>query len=162
RRTRARGPARPIFFTVRWHEPRLPDGGRSRIGVLAGRVAGSEGELPLRDTRLFSAPPARDCPRHESRGRGGARNAARGSVAMVEPMRAVVLPRGTVTFLFTDIEGSTRLLQDLGDEYAELLTRHRRRLREEFARHGGIEVDTQGDALFVAFERASDGLAAAA
>jgi predicted ATPase/class 3 adenylate cyclase len=71
------------------------------------------------------------------------------------------LPRGTVTFLFTDIEGSTRLLHEQGDRYAELLSEHRRVLRDAFARHGGVEVDTQGDAFFVAFARASDALAAA-
>src|SRR5881227_149543 len=71
------------------------------------------------------------------------------------------LPSGTVTFLFTDIEGSTRLLQELGDAYADALSEHRRVLREAFARYGGIEVDTQGDAFFVAFARASDALAAA-
>jgi class 3 adenylate cyclase len=63
------------------------------------------------------------------------------------------LPTGTVTFLFTDIEGSTRLLQELGDDYAEALTEHRRALRATFQRHGGVEVDTQGDAFFVAFAR---------
>jgi len=72
------------------------------------------------------------------------------------------LPSGTVTFLFTDIEGSTRLLDELGDAYAEALAEHRRQLRTVFARHGGIEVDTQGDAFFVAFARASDALTAAA
>jgi predicted ATPase/class 3 adenylate cyclase len=62
------------------------------------------------------------------------------------------LPSGTVTFLFTDIEGSTKLLHELGPEgYAAALTEHRRVLREAFTRHGGVEVDTQGDALFVAF-----------
>src|SRR5437660_8361141 len=72
------------------------------------------------------------------------------------------LPTGTVTFLFTDIEGSTRLLDELGAErYGEALLEHRRALREAFARHGGIEVDTQGDAFFIAFSRASDALAAA-
>ena len=71
------------------------------------------------------------------------------------------LPSGTVTFLFTDIEGSTRLLQDLGDGYADALTEHRRLLREAFDRHEGIEVDTQGDAFFVAFARAADAVAAA-
>src|SRR5881398_2051747 len=71
------------------------------------------------------------------------------------------LPTGTVTFLFTDIEGSTRLLHELGDAYADALAEHRRVLREAFARHGGVEVDTQGDAFFVAFARASDALAAA-
>jgi predicted ATPase len=71
------------------------------------------------------------------------------------------LPRGTVTLLFTDIEGSTRLLEQLGEGYADALTEHRRLLRETFARHGGVEVDTQGDAFFVAFAKASDALAAA-
>ncbi len=73
----------------------------------------------------------------------------------------VALPTGTVTFLFTDIEGSTRLLHELGDAYADALGEHRNILRECFARHGGAEVDTQGDAFFVVFGRASDALAAA-
>ena len=72
------------------------------------------------------------------------------------------LPTGTVTFLFTDVEGSTRLLQEHGERYAEVLADHRRCLREAFERHGGVEVDTQGDAFFVAFAKASDALAAAA
>jgi class 3 adenylate cyclase len=63
--------------------------------------------------------------------------------------------------LFTDIEGSTRLLHDLGERYADVLAEHRRALREAFSRHGGIEVDTQGDAFFVAFARAADAVAAA-
>src|SRR3954447_23909645 len=71
------------------------------------------------------------------------------------------LPSGTVTFLFTDVEGSTRLLVEHGDAYADLLAEHRRLLRDAFAAHGGVEVDTQGDAVFVAFARASDAAAAA-
>jgi predicted ATPase len=71
------------------------------------------------------------------------------------------LPTGTVTFLFTDIEGSTRLLNELGAGYEEVLAEHRRMLRDAFARHSGVEVDTQGDAFFVAFAKASDALAAA-
>src|SRR3954447_6841654 len=71
------------------------------------------------------------------------------------------LPTGTVTFLFTDIEGSTKLLHELGDAYADALAEHRRVLRDAFDRHGGAEVDTQGDAFFVAFARAGDALAAA-
>jgi predicted ATPase len=72
------------------------------------------------------------------------------------------LPSGTVTFLFTDIEGSTRLLHELGPErYAEALAEHRRLLREAFVQHGGVEVDTQGDAFFVAFADARGALAAA-
>jgi predicted ATPase/class 3 adenylate cyclase len=73
------------------------------------------------------------------------------------------LPSGTVTFLFTDVEGSTKLLHELGAEaYAEALAEHRRILREAFAAHGGVEVDTQGDAFFVAFPTAPGALAAAA
>jgi WD40 repeat protein/class 3 adenylate cyclase/energy-coupling factor transporter ATP-binding protein EcfA2 len=71
------------------------------------------------------------------------------------------LPAGRVTFLFTDIEGSTRLLHALGDRYAEALTDHRRLLRAAFARHGGVEVDTQGDSFFVAFSEPGEALAAA-
>jgi predicted ATPase/class 3 adenylate cyclase len=72
------------------------------------------------------------------------------------------LPGGTVTFLFTDIQGSTRLLHELGDAYADALGEHRRRLRDAFARHGGFEVDTQGDSFFVVFPAAGDAIAAAA
>jgi predicted ATPase/class 3 adenylate cyclase len=72
------------------------------------------------------------------------------------------LPTGTVTFLFSDIEGSTRLLAEFGDDYERALQHHRDNLREAFGRCGGIEVDTQGDAFFYAFARAGDAVAAAA
>src|SRR3989440_11691907 len=72
------------------------------------------------------------------------------------------LPTGTVTFLFTDIEGSTRLLHELGDAYADALAEHRRVVRDAFERHGGVEVATRGDAFFVAFARAGGALGAAA
>lgn len=72
------------------------------------------------------------------------------------------LPTGTVTFLFTDIAGSTKLLQQLGAEaYGAALAEHRRLLRGAFARHGGVEIDTQGDAFFVAFPTAPGAVAAA-
>jgi predicted ATPase len=72
------------------------------------------------------------------------------------------LPTGTVTFLFTDVEGSTKLLHELGAEgYAAVLTEHRRVIREACSRHGGVEVDTQGDAFFVAFPTAPGALKAA-
>ncbi len=72
------------------------------------------------------------------------------------------LPTGTVTFLFTDVEGSTKLLHELGAEaYAEALAEHRRVLRDAFARHGGVEVDTQGDAFFYAFPTGPAALEAA-
>ena len=73
-----------------------------------------------------------------------------------------MLPTGTVTFLFTDIAGSTRLLGALGnDRYDAVLGTHRRLLREAFAQHEGHEVDTQGDSFFVAFGRALDAASAA-
>jgi len=72
------------------------------------------------------------------------------------------LPTGTVTLLFTDVAGSTRLLHDLGDDaYADALTEHRRLLRAAFRRNQGVEVDTQGDAFFVAFASADRAVAAA-
>jgi predicted ATPase len=72
------------------------------------------------------------------------------------------LPAGTVTFLFTDVEGSTRLLRELGAAaYAEALEAHRRVVRAECAKRGGVEVDTQGDAFFLAFPTASGGVEAA-
>jgi predicted ATPase/class 3 adenylate cyclase len=71
------------------------------------------------------------------------------------------LPTGTVSLLCTDIEGSTRVLQTLGERYAEALAEHRRLLRTAFAEHRGCEVDTQGDAFFYAFPRAHDAVAGA-
>ena len=71
------------------------------------------------------------------------------------------LPSGNVTLLFTDIEGSTRLLRELGERYAPVLAAHRRILRDAASRHGGVEVDTQGDAFFVAFSSAPGAVAAA-
>jgi class 3 adenylate cyclase len=71
------------------------------------------------------------------------------------------LPRGTVTFLFTDVEGSTRLLKRLGDEYGDVLAEHQRILRLAFDAAGGREIDTQGDSFFVAFTRAKDAVQAA-
>lgn len=70
------------------------------------------------------------------------------------------LPSGTVTFLFTDIEGSTRLAARLGDRYVEVLADHQRLLRDAFAGSGGYEIDSQGDAFFVVFQRAKDAIAA--
>lgn len=73
-----------------------------------------------------------------------------------------LLPSGTVTFVFTDVEGSTRLLRELGGErYGEELRFHRERVREVVAAHGGVEFGTEGDGFFLAFARASDALDAA-
>ena len=72
------------------------------------------------------------------------------------------LPSGNVTFFFSDVEGSTRLLHELGvATYAEKLAAHRRVVREACTARGGVEVDTQGDAFFVAFPAAANALEAA-
>jgi predicted ATPase/class 3 adenylate cyclase len=68
------------------------------------------------------------------------------------------LPSGTVTFLFTDIEGSTRLLQQLGERYTSLLSRQQQILREACESNGGSVVDTPGDAFFVAFPRVMEAI----
>jgi YVTN family beta-propeller protein len=71
------------------------------------------------------------------------------------------LPSGAVTFLFTDIEGSTRLVKQLRERYGDVLHEHQRLLRAAFDAHGGHEIDTQGDSFFIAFSSARDGLLAA-
>src|SRR5919202_4788748 len=73
------------------------------------------------------------------------------------------LPRGTVTMLFTDIEGSTRLLQELGrDRYVEALEAHRGLVRQAFTEYGGVEVEMQGDSFHFAFATAREAVLAAA
>ena len=71
------------------------------------------------------------------------------------------LPGGTVTFLFSDVEGSTRILEQLGDRYGDVHREHRRILREQLEAAGGREIDTQGDAFFFSFPRAKDAVAGA-
>jgi class 3 adenylate cyclase len=71
------------------------------------------------------------------------------------------LPGGTVTFVFTDIEGSTKLLQELGDGFAAVSSDHRRLVRDAFNARAGTEIDTQGDSFFFSFPRARDAVAAA-
>jgi len=71
------------------------------------------------------------------------------------------LPAGTVTCVFTDIEGSTALVKRLGDRYGDVLRTHRQIVRDAFAPSGGVEIDTQGDSFFFAFPRAREAVAAA-
>ena len=71
------------------------------------------------------------------------------------------LPSGTVTFVFSDVEGSTRLLKRLGERYGEVIAEHRRIVRETFGAHDGVEIDRQGDSFFYAFARARDAVSAA-
>jgi class 3 adenylate cyclase len=70
------------------------------------------------------------------------------------------LPAGVVTFIMTDIEGSTRLFRELGDRYVALLATHQALRRGPFIKHGGVEVGTEGDALFFVFDDASEAVAA--
>jgi transcriptional regulator with XRE-family HTH domain len=83
-------------------------------------------------------------------------------VGASQPSARPALPSGTVTFLFTDIEGSTRLLHRRGPAYAQALGHHQALLRAAFAAHDGVEVDIQGDAFFVAFASAPEAVRAAA
>src|SRR6266571_3217072 len=78
----------------------------------------------------------------------------------MKPMRS--LPTGTVTFMFTDIEGSTRLVQALGDRYGELLADHCRILREAISEGEGVEVGTEGDSFFAVFPTALNAAVTAA
>ncbi|MBA3688655.1 MAG: adenylate/guanylate cyclase domain-containing protein [Chloroflexi bacterium] len=71
------------------------------------------------------------------------------------------LPTGTVTFLFTDIEGSTHLLQALGADYRGVLERHSAIVRQALAAHDGIEISTEGDAFFAVFRSATAAVEAA-
>ena len=80
--------------------------------------------------------------------------------AAAQPAVPGAVPTGTVTFLFTDIEGSTRLVQQLGDEYGALLAHHHALVRDALQEQGGQEIDKQGDALFFAFRRARDAVRA--
>lgn len=80
-------------------------------------------------------------------------------MAILCPVSA--LPSGTVTFLFTDIEGSTELLRKLGDQYGSVLGEERRILRDALGAAGGREIDTQGDAFFFSFTRARDAVTGA-
>lgn len=84
-----------------------------------------------------------------------------GTVRVAYDRRVPELPGGTVTFVFTDIEDSTELLKRLGDDYRDVLTRHRQIVRETFGAADGIEIDTQGDAFFFVFPRARDAVTAA-
>src|SRR5439155_22619957 len=108
------------------------------------------------EPRLASFACERDCQKVTERALGSCPD-KRNSGAMS------ALPSGTVTLLFTDIEGSTRLLQQLGRErYVEALEAHRRLLRDAFAGHRGVEVEMQGDSFHFAFASARDAVAAAA
>ncbi len=92
---------------------------------------------------------------------GGRRRCVRGTRGADYDASVEGLPSGTVTFVFTDIEGSTGLLKQLGERYDELLTDHRRIVRDTFTGLNGVEIDTQGDAFFFAFGRARDAVEAA-
>ncbi len=93
--------------------------------------------------------------------RGGEDSGLPSALAETKLAGVTELPTGTVTFLFTDIEGSTRLAQDLGGGWPPLLERHREIARAEWAEQGGVEIGTEGDSFFVVFSTAPQGVAAA-
>src|SRR6202158_5664241 len=131
------------------------EGSRSVQWKPAARSSSGLGCSPLKAEITGSNPVRATAPRRRSR-----------DTPLLRAQHELVrrdLPVGTITFLFTDIEGSTTLLRQLGAEaYAQALRGHRRILREAFTAHGGIEVDTQGDAFFVAFPTAQGAVRAAA
>src|SRR5262249_29618582 len=133
-----------------------PTAVRARL-VSARRLARADPEIH-RPTTDSVGPNRRDGPRRWSQFAGILldRTAPAG-----ETKRVPERPTGTVTFLFTDIEGSTRLLQQLRDRYADVLWRNGEVLRAAFVDHDGHEIDTQGDAFFAVFGRARDAVAAA-
>ena len=149
---------------------RSPEGreGSSAAGLWRGRRSRS------RRTRSSAGPRTRRCGSTWRRSRtSSAALSATSSWRSTAPSSAhtptccdnapmATLPSGTVTFVFTDIEGSTALLKRLGERYPELLAAHRQIVRDVFELHGGVEIDTQGDAFFFAFARARDAVAAAA
>ena len=103
----------------------------------------------------------RRVPARDRQAREPAHPPARGRERARAEDRVTTLPQGTVTFVFTDIAGSTALLKQLGDAYADALAVHRRLIRDAFRPRGGQEMDTQGDAFFFCFGRARDAVAAA-
>jgi class 3 adenylate cyclase len=119
------------------------------VGAGSGAAIGFAGVPSLAGARL----------RMRSRPRRLKRDAAGASQAPVAA--SADLPGGVVTLLFTDIEGSTRLLQRHPERYVDLLMEHQRLLRGAFAAHDGRELGTQGDGFFVVFRRAQDAIAAA-
>jgi class 3 adenylate cyclase len=129
--------------------------------VETGRVAASGEELDVADAMPLTGSDD-DCARdvlHVAIVAGGFGSPHRAATARMPGMTS--LPSGTVTFVFSDIEGSTSLLKRLGDRYAEVLAEHRRLVRETFGAQGGVEIDTQGDAFFFAFARARDAVGGA-
>src|SRR5918995_179869 len=125
-------------------------------GQKSGKSRGAEAKADLRyllhevgEVSLNASPP------------GAAVAASRSRWNTASVSSGVELPVGTVTFLFTDIEGSTLLLKQLRDRYAGALEDHQRIMRDAFGEHGGHEIDTQGDSFFVAFRRAKEAVATA-
>jgi serine/threonine protein kinase len=141
-----------------------PPYGREGIATLkahvhepAPKVSDSRPDLPPALDDVFAKALAKDrAQRYESAG------ALLDAVEDALGTRARPIESGIVTFLFSDIEGSTKLLRRFRDRYPQLVAEQQRLLRLAFARHGGIEVDTQGESTFVAFRTATDAVLAAA
>src|SRR5919106_6134891 len=167
------GDGRPACRSAELTRARRPGAGRGgadTTGAGPGRARRGTPEATPAPYRGEMAPPGS----RSERGGNGRRAFADGPVRSDrrhnEPAlmrngrkdeRGVELPTGTVTFLFTDIEGSTRLLDALGDRYPAVLETHQAILREAFAARGGIDVSTEGDSFFVVFRSAPQAVAAA-
>ena len=143
---------------LRNHEAPFLDVGDHTVGRARDGVHDRAGPLLERDRRV---PPLRHGRGHARRHRHPHRLPERHREPDDPGVNVSGLPSGTVTFVFSDIEGSTGLLKQLGDGYGGVLADHRRLVREAFSRHDGTEIDTQGDAFFFAFARARDAVAAA-
>src|SRR5919202_6440483 len=137
--------------SITWHQWHAAYPIESRIGRSSSRARASASAPHAYQSTGLSA-----CWR-----RYGDVSSARRFTRLRYPRMGAALPSGTVTFVFTDVEGSTRLLQELGDDYATVHADQRRLIRESFAAHGGTEIDTQGDELFFSFARAREAVAAA-
>ena len=137
-----------LFWLIR-------DGGSALLGRQGQPKATTPDSPPPAPERAEPSPSRK--PRRANGRSARSRNARKTGVV------SRALPTGVVTFVFTDIEGSTLLLQHLGDEaFSDAVEIHHRLLREAIAAHGGVEVSTEGDAFFVAFEHAADAVRMAA
>ncbi len=137
---------------------RLVGGRQARAGAADGRGPAAcrlEPGCALDGTPAVASGLRAQCGAHLPVRDAAAARLAHGLATYHHPAVRTDLPSGTVTFLFTDVEGSTRLLHELGaDAYAEALAEHRRAIRDACVAAGGVEVDTQGDAFFFAFPTA--------
>ena len=147
---------RQELFDRLWADRFVSDAALERCMAVIRRAVGDSGQRQRVIGAWAGIPVYRAAHRRAQRGWATYRPCAAPSL----PKSVPEPPSGTVTFLFSDLETSTRLLQHLGDRYAEVLAAYRRLLREAFQAWDGYEIDTAGDGFFVAFQRATHAVAA--